>query len=151
MVAQTTRRVPQNTPEHVNAWIRCCTEQTVHHLAEHPEAIGVRLRQLDEEWDIERAIEANAACVAMLGLVMGLRRRRWLGLPIGVAGFLMQHAVEGWCPPVAIFRRLGYRTAREIEEERNALKALRGDFAALSADAAPAERARLALEAARAC
>ena len=42
--------------------------------------------------------------------------------------FLLQHAVQGWCPPVPFFRRRGVRTAREIEIERYALKALRGDF-----------------------
>jgi len=30
---------------------------------------------------------------------------------------------------VPILRRLGFRTSYEIEEERQALKALRGDFA----------------------
>ena len=45
-----------------------------------------------------------------------------------VTAFLFQHAVQGWCPPIAVLRRLGVRTAREIEVERIALKALRGDF-----------------------
>ncbi len=45
-----------------------------------------------------------------------------------VAGFLFQHAVQGWCPPVPILRMLGFRTSYEIEQERRALKALRGDF-----------------------
>jgi hypothetical protein len=49
-------------------------------------------------------------------------------LPALVSGFLFQHAVQGWCPPVPVLRRLGFRTAYEIEEERRALKALRGDF-----------------------
>jgi hypothetical protein len=45
-----------------------------------------------------------------------------------VATFLLQHALQGWCPPVPLFRSLGVRTASEIDEERYALKALRGDF-----------------------
>jgi hypothetical protein len=36
--------------------------------------------------------------------------------------------VSGWYPLMPLFRRLGIRTAREIERERYALKALRGDF-----------------------
>jgi hypothetical protein len=44
------------------------------------------------------------------------------------SGFLLQHALQGWCPPVSLFRRLGVRTSAEIEQERYALKALRGDF-----------------------
>jgi hypothetical protein len=50
-------------------------------------------------------------------------------LPVVVAGFLLQHALQGWCPPLPVLRRLGVRTADEINQERYALKALRGDFA----------------------
>jgi hypothetical protein len=55
--------------------------------------------------------------------------RRWFALPAIVATFLLQHAVQGWCPPLSVFRRLGFRTAAEIDHERYALKAIRGDFA----------------------
>jgi hypothetical protein len=54
--------------------------------------------------------------------------RKFLYLPAVVAGFLLQHAVQGWCPPVPLFRRMGFRTQSEIDHERYALKALRGDF-----------------------
>jgi hypothetical protein len=57
-------------------------------------------------------------------------RRRLLLLPLGVALFLLQHGLQGWCPPLALFRRRGVRTRREIDLERYALKALRGDFTA---------------------
>jgi hypothetical protein len=36
-----------------------------------------------------------------------------------------------------LFRRFGVRTSREIERERYALKALRGDFAAIAGHDAP--------------
>ncbi len=55
--------------------------------------------------------------------------KRFFALPAVVAGFLLQHALQGWCPPLPLFRRLGVRTAAEIDQERYALKALRGDFA----------------------
>lgn len=42
------------------------------------------------------------------------------------------HAFQGWCPPVNLFRRLGVRTQREIDEERYALKLMLGDFAIVS-------------------
>ncbi len=45
-----------------------------------------------------------------------------------VTGFFFQHALQGWCPPLPILRRMGFRTSADINEERNALKALRGDF-----------------------
>ena len=60
--------------------------------------------------------------------------RRLLVLPALVAGFLLQHALQGWCPPVPLFRHLGFRTASEIDQERTALKALRGDFRTLRAE-----------------
>jgi hypothetical protein len=65
-----------------------------------------------------------------------------------VASFLLQHAVQGWCPPVSIFRRLGVRTMREMDEERYALKALRGDFAGVPRDADAKTRANAAVRAA---
>ena len=104
------------------------------HFAEHPAGIERRLRELDAEWDIERAIEANASALAFTGIALGgTVDKRWLALSALVTGFLFQHAVQGWCPPVPVLRRFGYRTAYEIEQERQALKALRGDFARLAA------------------
>jgi hypothetical protein len=54
--------------------------------------------------------------------------RKWLALPAVVAGFFFQHALQGWCPPLPIIRALGVRTRTEIDKERYALKAARGDF-----------------------
>jgi hypothetical protein len=48
-----------------------------------------------------------------------------------------------------VLRRLGFRTAREIERERQALKALRGDFAHVDAEREPSRRAESALRAAQ--
>ena len=97
--------------------------------------ISARIDALDREWDIERYLEVMAPSFALTGVIMGLNNRKWLLLPIGVLGFLLQHAIEGWCPPLALLRRLGVRTRREIDEERYALKALRGDFGDLPPDA----------------
>jgi len=92
-------------------------------------AIRRRLDELDEEWDVERMLEANASTVSLIGLSLGFAvDRRWFLLPVAVAGFLFQHAVQGWCPPLPILRSLGFRTQSEIDHERYALKALRGDF-----------------------
>ena len=64
--------------------------------------------------------------------------RKWLVLTGAVLGFLFQHAVSGWCPPVPVLRRLGFRTRGEIDREKFALKAMRGDFRDLPEK--PAER-----------
>lgn len=104
--------------------------QSVRRCAEAgPEAIEDRLRELDTEWDMERAIEANAASISLLGLTLGATvDRRFYALPAVVAGFLLQHAIQGWCPPVPVLRQMGFRTTEEIEAERYALKLIRGDF-----------------------
>ncbi len=91
--------------------------------------LDIRLQELDREWDIERVLEANAAIFSLLGLTLArFFSRRWFLLSAAVGTFLLQHAVQSWCPPVRLFRRLGVRTQREIDEERYALKVLRGDF-----------------------
>ncbi len=79
-----------------------------------------------------RTLEANAATASLIGLTLGATvDRKWFIFPAVVAGFLLQHAVQGWCPPLPIFRRLGFRTQPEIDYERYALKSLRGDFLAI--------------------
>ncbi|KAF0097687.1 MAG: hypothetical protein FD144_4875 [Rhodospirillaceae bacterium] len=122
-------RVPLNTTQAVNGRIERATGERVRRCVGNPLMIERRLRELDREWDIERVLEANASVVAFLGLALGAAvNRRWLFLPAAVTAFLFQHAVQGWCPPLPILRRLGVRTSREIEIERVALKMLRGDF-----------------------
>jgi hypothetical protein len=135
MFPSTVARVPEHTAENKNQAIRRQTRESLaHYAAAGPEVIDRRLQELDREWDIERTLEANAATVALVGLGLGtFVDRRFYVLPAAVAGFLLQHALQGWCPPVPLFRRLGVRTAREIDEERYALKALRGDFRELKA------------------
>ena len=67
--------------------------------------------------------------LVLLSLVLGVASsRKWFILPAVVSGFLLRHALQGWCPPVPLLRRLGVRTRLEIEQERYALKILRGDF-----------------------
>ena len=133
----TTERVVRHTDQDINERIKRQTEANVAFYASSDKRLlDIRLQELDREWDIERILEANAATISLIGLGLGgFVSRRWFVLPTAVAGFLLQHAVQGWCPPVALFRRLGVRTQREIDEERYALKALRGDFT--SAEAQP--------------
>jgi hypothetical protein len=130
MLPTTVNRVPEHTADEVNERIRRRTEENVRrHVEAGPGAIDRRLAELDREWDIERALEANAATAVLAGLTLGTAvDRRWFVLPALVGGFLLMHAVQGWCPPLPLLRRLGFRTPAEIEKERFALKAARGDF-----------------------
>ena len=144
MIPSTVERVPLHTAEHVNEQLRRTTEQRVARLASAGrEAIDRRLAELDQEWDIERTLEANAATASLIGLTLGATvDRRWFIFPAAVAGFLLQHAVQGWCPPIPVFRRLGFRTQSEIDYERYALKSLRGDFRELPTSAHDGPSAR---------
>lgn len=147
----TARRVEMNTREDVNAAIRSRADAEVLRLeGGSEEEILQRLRELDAEWDVERVLQLNASVLMMTGVLLGSRVNRWfLLLPTAVFSFFGQHALQGWCPPVPLFRRLGVRTRREIERERHALKALRGDFDTVPpANAADAgERVRAVLKA----
>jgi hypothetical protein len=115
----------------VNSRIRRATERSIERIrAAGPRAIEQRLEELDREWDIERAIEANAATIALAGVILGAFATPWfLLLPAAVCVFLLQHALQGWCPPVPVLRRLGFRTQREIFAERLALKGATQDAA----------------------
>ena len=126
----TINRVQRNTDEAINRRIEAATGERIRRLARHPLAIERRLRELDREWDIRARAETNAALIALAGRCTGRAiRSAWLLLPALVTTFLFQHAVQGWCPPIPLLRRLGIRTSREIEIERVALEILRGDFA----------------------
>ncbi|MDO8874899.1 MAG: hypothetical protein Q8M24_21220 [Pseudolabrys sp.] len=148
MAIPTTReRVPTQTSDAVNQSIETGAEKSVRLAADNPGLIAPRLNELDAEWDIERAIEMNASTIAFLGVILGFfLHPYWLVLPALVTLFLFQHAVQGWCPPVPILRRFGFRTSYEIDRERYALKALRGDFQPVLE---AANRAKAAWDAAR--
>lgn len=94
-----------------------------------PTEMSRRIGDLEREWDIERALETNASTVALAGAVLGTTvHKKWFWLTGGVLSFLLQHALSGWCPPLPFLRRLGIRTQSEIDLEKYALKAVRGDF-----------------------
>jgi hypothetical protein len=147
----TSTRVERATDPELNEAVKRLTDAEVARLEDATDdKFESRLAQLDAEWDIERALQLNAPIVVLLGLALGQTLdRRFLLLPAAVFTFFAQHALQGWCPPLPIMRRLGIRTAREIERERYALKALRGDFDAVppAGTMASTERVRAALRA----
>lgn len=147
----TAHRVELHTAPAVNEAIRRRADGELMRLqAASADEIERRLRRLDAEWDVERLLQTNASVIVLLGLALASTvSRRFLLLPAGVFGFFAQHALQGWCPPIPVFRRLGVRTQREIARERHALKALRGDFDDIPPQGAAtaSERVRRALAA----
>lgn len=100
-----------------------------YYAAQGAEATSARIKELDREWDIERVLQLNASMLGLTGVLLSnFINKKWLILPIAVSAFLAQHAIQGWCPPLPVLRELGFRTRPEIDREKYALKALRGDF-----------------------
>lgn len=124
IITASATRVSDHTSATVNRRIALETHARLARIGFRPEAIERRLRELDQEWDVERAIQANAATLMIAGSVLGLTvDRRFFALPMAVSTFLLQHALQGWCPPLPLLRRLGFRTEREIQDERHELLA----------------------------
>jgi hypothetical protein len=118
-------RVRKSTAAHVNTAIDHQTDLNIQLYKDKNRAETLeRIQVLDKEWDIERLLEVNASTLALTGLILGLTaNRKWLLLPGIVLPFLLQHGLQGWCPPLPLLRRLGVRTRGEIDREKYALKA----------------------------
>jgi hypothetical protein len=86
------------------------------------DAVIERLHKLDREIDIDRVLMAYFSVVGTVSLALGKRPRGvWRVMLRAQTGFLLMQSFIGWCPPLVVFRRLGFRTAREIAAERAAL------------------------------
>jgi hypothetical protein len=123
-IAKSSERVAGRVTAESNERVRDRTARRLARLAaEGPAAVKRRLEILDSEWDIERALELQSSAVTLASMILGAakREKRWFFLGGLVQGFMLQHAVQGWCPPVQAYRWLGFRTEREIEAERAAL------------------------------
>jgi hypothetical protein len=96
---------------------------------DQPEQVTARLAELDREWHLDRALIATFGVLGTLSASKTMRSLRrtgrlggWGALFWTQMGFLVHHAIRGWCPPVAVLRRLGFRSAQEISAERVALE-----------------------------
>lgn len=125
----TSKRVAQNTSSFINDEIR---DQTIENLNAFQyageEGISDRIDCLDAEWDTERLLETNAAIMIIISSLLGTKNKYWNIMSLTVAAFLLQHALQGWCPPLPIIRKMGIRTAEEVNHEKIALKMMRKDF-----------------------
>ena len=98
-----------------------------------PAEISQRIKALDKEWDIERMLDLNMSAMALFGITSSLLFNKYsIILPILLLLFFIWHAVRGWCPPIPILRFSKIRTRPEIDREKYALKAMRGDFKGLT-------------------
>ena len=136
-------RVARNTEAAIGEQRRAGIRDSLRYHAARRREIPARLAELEREWDLGRAMTAGAAGFTLAGLALtALVDRRFVAVPAMVGGFLLQHAVQGWSPPVTLLRRLGFRTSGEICEERCGLKTLQGEYRSIgtsAGDPAPAQ------------
>ncbi|CAF0870750.1 unnamed protein product [Rotaria sp. Silwood1] len=139
MVPPTSDRVESVTSYDNNARIYQETVYRLSKIIENPpekrsSLIANRLKELNNEWDIERLLEFNASSLLIItGILSYIHSIKWLFLTIAIASFLLQHAIQGWCPPVPIFRSyFKIRTSVEILTEKVALKFFRGDYQSIN-------------------
>ena len=91
--------------------------------------IDERIRALEDEWDVERAVTVVLSGAGVAGLIFGLLGSRvwrllaWIALPL-----LFLFGQDKWKPSEGVLKSLGLRSRKEIQDEKYALKALRGDF-----------------------
>lgn len=127
----TTKKAAFHTCNKVNQDIRNKTLSCINTYKDSGEAIlSDKIEKLNREWDTERVLETKAASVVLLSSIVGYKKKKccWF-LLTGAAGFfLLQHALQGWCPPLPVIRKVGVRTAEEINQEKTIFKLIRGDF-----------------------
>lgn len=134
----TTKRVSFHTCNKTNETIK---NRTINCIDTYKDSsmfvLKEKINKIDNEWDTERVLETNAAAMVLLLSVLGYKQNncRWFLLTGSIGFFLLQHALQGWCPPLPFIRKLGVRTPEEINNEKFAFKYIRGDFDRVESDA----------------
>lgn len=120
-------RIREHTADDVNRRIEQEVEDAVRvYSGADPDVIARRIDKVEQEWDVDRALMLNLSVIALPFAVAGFfSDRRFLAMPLIQLGFLMVHATVGWCPPLPVFRHLGFRSRHEIEAELSALRGLK--------------------------
>lgn len=97
--------------------------------AEGHDAINARLEQIEGEWTAGRMVKATLGVVILAGFALAtLHHPYWLILPAVAGGLLLQYVFWRGSVLAKLYCYLGYRGSTEIDEERFALRTLRGDF-----------------------
>src|SRR5262245_18170305 len=93
-----------------------------------PQAIEDRLCELDREWTAGRVTKAVIGVMIITGFALtALLDPWWLILPAIGGAFLLQYLFTRTSWLGKVFHEMGYRTGFEVDQEKMALKVLRGD------------------------
>jgi len=94
-----------------------------------PQAIEGRLDELEREWTAGRATKAVIGILIVVGFgLTALFNPWWLILPAVGGVFLLQYLFSRTSWLGKVFHEIGFRTGSEVDQEKMALKVLRGDF-----------------------
>ncbi|MFT3781875.1 MAG: hypothetical protein QM790_07655 [Nibricoccus sp.] len=116
--------------------LRLLEEKTLRDIrfyAAQPSAvIDDRIRELRQEWSIDRILQFEIATIGLTTALLALvHSRKWGILTCAVTATLLIFARTRKGSAVQLLRELGFRTRAEIDREIFALKLLRGDFASV--------------------
>jgi len=92
-------------------------------------ALEGRLRELDNEWSVGRMVKSTTGVLILGGLALTFFVHPWCAAVVALGGCLLAQSLfarHNWLGD--LFHAVGFRTSCEIDHERTALKALRGDF-----------------------
>jgi hypothetical protein len=96
------------------------------------EAIDARLAELEDEWSAGRAAKGFLSVCILAGTVLTATVGGWWILMPVIAGlFLFEYLFTRTSVLVRAVHGLGFRTRPQIEQEKFALRTLRGDFRTL--------------------
>jgi hypothetical protein len=94
-----------------------------------PLAIGARLQELDREWTAGRATKATIGILIVVGFgLTALLNPWWLILPAIGGVFLLQYLFTRSSWIGKMFQEMGFRSGFDVDQEKMALKVIRGDF-----------------------
>lgn len=125
----TQTKVTETTPDHINQQIELETEARINHYKrQDSQTIKARIAQLDREWDTEKVLKVTMTGIALSSSLLTLTaNKKWAFLSGTACAFMVQYALQGWCPPLSLIRLNGVRTTSEINLEKQALRNLLED------------------------
>ena len=93
-----------------------------------PAAIDGRLAELEREWTAGRMTKATIGVAVVCGMALAAINPWWLILPAVAGLFLLSYVFGRTSALGLLFHELGFRSGFEVDQEKMALKVLRGDF-----------------------
>ena len=104
-------------------------QENINRFYHDHEKIDARLLELETEMDITTYLQLESTALSIAGVVLGLtKNKKWFILPLVSSLLVLGNIAFKSENPLPVFRRMGLRSREDIEKEKYALKALRGDF-----------------------